>query len=240
MSQIALRTLAYFLAGVPAGFVAWALIYNTPFDAATQNQILVVAILVPCLVAATVLLRMAYAGRGSGSQTSPVWSILAADLTCMLAAAVAAFFAVDGFSERLGGPPADLTDPLVANVIAFLFVPTALLLALFVTQTGSQSLAADAEGLIVEGISGERHAAWTEIASFRPDTEYVPVSRLGLVVPRHLRTNLAVVLRNGETIAIFDPGTRASRKAILRTLGDSMPEAMRSGLDEMRHSWNVR
>jgi hypothetical protein len=201
------RIVAYLLAGLSAGLMAWIPVCGAPFPGIQTSILLIAGIVLPALVTAFVLLRRVSFQTNRGGMTVSSGQILASDLTCMTAAAVAAFFVIDGFSERLGGPRACIADPLAADVIAFMFLPATAVLALFVSQTGAQRIRADENGLSVEGVSGSKHAAWDEIVSFHPQRQHVLVGRVGFFVPRHLRTNIVVGLRNGGSARIFDPST---------------------------------
>ena len=238
MQPVINRIVAYLLAGLSAGLMAWIPICGAPFLGIRASILLIAGIVLPALVAAFVLLHRVCFQTNRGGMTVSSGQILASDLTCMTATAVATFFVIDGFSERLGGPRACIADPLAADVIAFMFLPAAAVLALFISQTGAQRIRADENGLSVEGVSGSKYAAWDEIVSFHPERQNVLVGRVGFLVPRHLRTNIVVGLRNGGCAKIFDPSTASARQALLGKLRDAMPKESHPLLKEIEEEWD--
>jgi hypothetical protein len=236
--DVGIRIVSYMLAGLSAGVMVWIPVCGTPFLSDPVAFLLMPGLLLPIFaVAFVLLLRQSFKIDRDGLTVSP-GQVFATDLTVMTAAATAAFFIVDGFSERLGGPQACVTDPLAADVIAVMFVPVAAVLALFVTQTSNQRVRADEYGVHIDGISGDGMTNWADIAAFSPELQHVLVGRLGFLVPRHLRTNLVVATRSGEAHTIYDPGSASARRRILAVLRRAMPEAMRPMLKEIEQAWD--
>ena len=238
MQPVFNRIVAYLLAGLSAGLMVWIPICGGPLLGIRASILLIAGIVFPALVAAFVLLHRVCFKTNRSGMTVSCGQILASDLTCMTAAAVATFFVIDGFSERLGGPRACIADPLAADVIAFMFLPAAAVLALFISQTGAQRIRADENGLSVEGVSGAIYGAGDEMVSFDPERQHVLVGRVGFLVPRHLRTNIVVGLRNGGSTKIFDPSTASARRALLGELRDAMPKESHPLLKEIEEEWD--
>ncbi|MBD1545971.1 PH domain-containing protein [Roseibium aggregatum] len=234
MRNLLYRFLAYLIAGFAGGAAVW-LFFQVPAGGWETGVVFLIA--ATGLLAAAYLLRTAGGAPVHGIRTNPAWSIMATDMVCIIAAATAMFFIVDGFSERLGGPRAMVADPLASDVIAFMFVPSALILAWFVAQSGSQSVAVDSDGVVVTGPFGVETFGWNEIEGFRADSQYVPVSRAGMAVPRHLRTNLQVIAGDGRTVSVYQPGLARDRRLILSALKDHAPKDLQQDLADIEAAW---
>jgi hypothetical protein len=237
--KLVCRFLAYLIGGIAGGLAVWLYARPDPITGAWRHGLAVLLAALGAVAAAT-LLRKASAAPANGIRTNPAWSIHATDLVCLAAAVIAMFFIVDGFSQRLGGPPAMIADPLASDVIAVMFLPAALILALFVTQSGSQSVAIDSDRLVVTGPFGAEQFAWGEIERLKPHSQYVLVSRVGVPVPRHLRTNLEVTASDGRTSTIYEPGLAGDRRAILSALGDHAPTQLQGDLAAIEAAWSAK
>lgn len=183
------------------------------------------------------LLGKAGGNSGKGIAVTPTSSAVAVDIICVIAAGMAGFFVLDGYAGNF-----DLellaTDPLVADVIAFMFLPSTLFVTLFVSGMASQSISVDPDGFTLSGFSGTRHVTWKEIRSIEPDDQYVVVSRVGMPVPRHLRTNLQVTTNDGESLILFEPATNAAKTKILSALSEHAPAHIKDQLATIGEAWS--
>ncbi|MCB1439603.1 MAG: hypothetical protein KDJ63_07495 [Nitratireductor sp.] len=237
MRGLAYRLTAYLVTGISVGIAAWLFLCLALSDGGFAYGAVAAIFLLLGVLSAYFLLRQPVFRAGSADMTISPGQILASDLTCITAGTVAGFFLVDGFSERLFGIKACVTDPLAADVIAVMFIPAAALLALFVTQTGGQRIRADENGLLIKGISGSVQVSWEDIVSMQPQRQHVLVGRVGFLIPRHLRTNIVVSLRNGGSARIFDPGSGAARNSLIARLHGAMPARKRSLLNDIEEEW---
>ncbi len=234
MAQIGIRLLAYFLAGLGIGGAGFLSLHPEVF---LSGHALLIAVLiaVTSVACAAVFLFRASRAPGKGIRITPAFSLAAMDLICLIASAIAVFFIFEGYSVRFTGAPSSLGDPLLADVILFLYLPAAGVLAAFVSLTGVQRITIDAQGIRTTGQVGM--VAWDDIMSFEPDAQYVVVSRIGLPVPKHLRTNLLVVTESGEKIAVYEPGLKTTRREILVRLQALAPVRLQGDIERMQESW---
>jgi len=231
MTRIALRFLAYTLAGIlfgGAGFMA-------------LSSVLAAAGLAPITAiagTALVLYLLSNASRvpGQGIRITPARSLVAMDIVCVVAAALTGFFIFQGYASSFGGTVFLPGDPLAADVMLFMFFPSVLVLSAVVSTTGAQRIQIDATGLVLSGKMGG-NVAWDTIKAFQPDQQYVIVSRVGLPMPKHLRTNLEVVLSNGENLKIYEPGLKSTRRKILEKLRQFSPLRLSTDIDVIAANW---
>jgi len=233
--RIILRFLAYILAGLLFG--------GTGFMA--LSSVLIAADLAPIAAVVTgvvgtalVLYLLSQASRvsGQGIRITPARSLAAMDIICVIAAALTGFFIFQGYAATFGGTVFLPGDPLAADVMLFMFLPAALVLSAFVSTTGAQRIHIDAGGLILSGKKGGK-ISWDNITAFQPDRQYVIVSRIGLPMPKHLRTNLQVVLSNGEILNIYEPGLKSTRREILEKMRQFSPKRLSEDIDGIAANW---
>jgi hypothetical protein len=160
------------------------------------------------------------------------------DGVCILASVIANFFIIDGYSSKFTDlAPLIMNDPYALDVIAFMYLPSLLVLALFVTATGGQSIAIDKSGLKVSGAFGVKKALWEDIKELRPDEQYVMVSRVGTAIPSRLQTNLDIVTINSETITVYQPGLKKVSREILKKIRKYAPDKLAKDLELVEAAW---
>lgn len=234
MKNILRRFLAYLIAGFSSGFAVW-LYFQSWSGLVTGLGFAALALGLP---AAMYLFRKAYDVPRNGMRTNPAWSAFASDAICLVAAATAVFFIIDGYSAQFDGFSPMLGEPLLSDVILFMLLPAAFVLAAVVTQSAGQSVAVNSKGIVVTGPSRVAKLNWQEIELFRPDSQYVMVSRVGVPVPKRLRTNLEVITRSGETVTIYEPGLARDRKAILSAFVHYAPSGLQDDLADIESAWS--
>lgn len=238
MRIIVSRFLAYCAAGIFLGPAVWIVCVldrfpspDLPLVAAGGLGILAFGIVI-------YLLRKAGGNSGKGIAVTPASSAVAVDIICVIAAGMAGFFVIDGYAEGFGLELLS-TDPLAADVIAFMFLPSTVFVTLFVSGLASQKVSVDPNGFTLSGFNGTRHVSWENIRSIEPDDQYVVVSRVGMPVPRHLRTNLQVTTRDGERLTLFEPATATAKTTILSALFEHAPEHMKDQLATIGEAWGT-
>lgn len=236
MKYFLYRFLAYIITGAIFGTAARLLVFDT-FHTETFPMFAVIASLVAAGVGLCVwLLKKASVCQPSGIRISPLWTVAAMDVVCIIAATMAIFFIIDGYADKYLGLTRGITDPLVADVIAFMFLPSALVLALLVTSAGGQNITINEAGIKVTGPFGTQMVVWNEIERLRPDEQYVAVSRLGVPMPRHLRTNLEIVCGSG-TITVYQPALKGISRQVLGRLRENAPRPLLKDLDGIEAAW---
>lgn len=241
MKRFLLRFVAYICAGLCLGIATRLAVYDQVLNRGGLTAMGIVAAAVCGTGLAVWLLRRAsHGGAGSGAggiRVNPLWAVAAMDTICLIAAALALFFIADGYGALYFGLARGLADPLASDVIAFMFIPAALVLALFVTSSGSQSICIDGAGLVVSGPFGVGRAVWDEIESLSLDEQYVIVSRLGIPMPRHLRTNLEITIGAQDTLTLYQPGLKSTARQILKLMRAHAPPRLSPGLDALASAW---
>jgi hypothetical protein len=232
------RFLAYCAAGIFLGPAVWIGLVHDQFPTADLTLIIAGGLGVFGFGLAVFLLRKAGGNSGKGIAVTPKSSAVAVDIICVVAAGMAGFFIVDGYAGSFG---LELlaTDPLLADVIAFMFLPATLFVALFVSGMTSQKISVDSRGITLSGFTGTRHVVWDDIQSIEPDEQFVVVSRVGMPVPRHLRTNLQVTTRDGENLTLFEPATDRTKTRILSALWDLAPDRLKDQLAPIGEAWGT-
>ena len=234
MRDFANRFLAYCLSGLVVGFAVWfavALMWQPPRAA------MALAIGLIGVIGAILLLLRTGNVTGHEQETQSRGATWASDILCLVGAAVAGFFIMDGFTERLGLLPSIFDEPLAADVIAFMFLPATAILAWFVTQSASQTVAIDAEGLRVSRFGDTVTVSWPEIEGVKVESQYVLVSRVGTPMPRKLRTNLIVKAGTGDQITIIDPASKSGRQRLMARMKQFAPERLREALFRVEADW---
>ena len=239
MREVVLRLLAYLVISAGAGVTGWLAI-ALGAHLGTVGTIVCLAGLVSGIAIGLALLRAGAATRPDDvAPVNPARMINAMDAVSALAGAIAVFFIADGFSERIGGPASLLDEPLAADVTAVMFLPAALVLALFVSQAARQGVEIDEDGLRIAGVSGRTRAGWHEIIEIRPERQYVLVSRLGLPIPRLLRVNVVIETRDGAVVKIVEPGLKSARRHIMMRIRHCAPTRLAERFGEIEKAWNL-
>jgi len=235
MARIAFRFFAYLLAGVSFGGAGFLTLHPVAFFA-SQAPLFVISFAVFGAALTLYLLARASHVSGQGIRITPALSLAAMDLICVVASALTGFFIFEGYAAGLSGTPSPLGDRLVADVMLFMYFPAALVLAAFVSTIGAQRLRIDADGLFISGRNGGK-AAWKDIKAIVPDRQYVVVSRIGVPMPRHLRTNMKVVFSDDEIIKVYEPGLKSTRREIVEKMRNYAPKALDEDIDEIAENW---
>ncbi len=237
MRQLFYRFLAYLVTGALLGAAGWmalsAFMMETGFP-----TVPVIACIAGGILAAVLLLRQAAIGIGGGIRINSAMTVAMMDGVAILAATIVSLFVLDGKSEWITGEaPVVMDDPLALDVVMFMYLPAALLLAAFITGSGGQTLAVDRRGLTIAGAFGANTLDWGDITRFAPDEQWVVVSRVGLPIPRHLRTNLEIRTGDGECFTIYEPEFRSVKTRILDLLRSHAPGSLYEDLDAMASVW---
>jgi len=237
MGSVFIRAAAYLISGVFFGLALWLALWSYVPQSQINTPVLVVISGMTGGVAGAWLLKKASQGVILDDLIVSPSQTLASDLVCVIAAALSWFFILDGYSARYFGQISCGTDPLAADVIAFMILPAALVLALVVTQTGNQQIRIEKDGVRLRGASSSAFIPWGDIASFKTETQYVLVGRVGVLIPRHLRTNLVIVRRDGSVERIFDPGSGTARGSLVARLSKTMPEQLKESFSAVAMNW---
>ncbi len=251
MAGIIYRVCAYTLAALVAGFGAWLTLAFWPTSrlVGLGFGIIVLGLLTALGVAAHGDQRQEASASGKdmgqetdqgldrGSATQAAGSILATDAVCVVAASLAGLFIIDGYADRMPGWPSYFREPLAADVVAFMFLPSATILAAFVAQYASQAVKLDAKGIAIARLGKTQTAEWAQVAQLRFEDSYVLVGRLGFLMPRKLRTNLVIDLDDGNSIYIIDPGYRTARTRLLERLYGVAPDRLCRAIKSQGRRW---
>ncbi|MCP4185462.1 MAG: hypothetical protein GY761_19485 [Hyphomicrobiales bacterium] len=237
MKRMLFRLIAYLVAGALFGAAGWLLLlmYSIP----VAFSVKIIAILAASgLISAVLLLMPANLAFSQGIRINSPFAVALMDSVCIIAATIVSLFIIDGYSRWFTGTvPLLMNDPFVLDVVAFMYLPSALVLAWFVTSSGSQIIVIDEAGLVVAGAFGLEKAKWSEVEKLSPNEQYVIVSRLGFPMPRHLRTNLVIATNNGEFLTVYQPAFKSTMKNILEQMKVCAPFRLQSDLDEMEVAW---
>ncbi len=236
MRKIALRFAAYLLAGSTLGGAAFvALQFDAPNSVGVLLLVLVTA---GCgAIATIILLARTFPDHAGGLRTTHPVALTAMDAICVISSVVTCFLIFDGYAVWLVDHSPMIGEPLLSDVMAFMFLPSALILAGFITSSGSQSVSIDETGISVSGHSETIACSWQDVDSLKANEQYIVVSRVGIPVPKRLRVNLDIVLANGDEITIYEPGLRSAKKAVLKKLRAHAPERLDENLSELAQHW---
>lgn len=237
MKRVLFRLIAYILAGFSVGFTGWYLLVS---NFAFENTRLIIVLLIALIVAIVAILILKKASHiiPEGIRINSSWTVAAMDGVCILASVIASFFIIDGYSSKFTDlAPLIMNDPYALDVIAFMYLPSLLVLAMFVTAKGGQSIAIDKSGLKVSGAFGVKKALWEDIKALRPDEQYVLVSRVGTAIPSRLQTNLDIVTINSETITVYQPGLKKVSREILKKIRKYAPDKLAKDLELVEAAW---
>lgn len=200
MKRVLFRLIAYILAGFSVGIAVW---YLLAVDFSFKNTRLIMVLVLALLVGvfAFMLLKKASYVLSQGIRINSSWTVASMDAVCIIASTIASIFIIDGYASKfIDLSPLGVNDPYALDVISFMYLPSLLVLAIFVTATGGQSIAIDKIGVKVAGAFGETKALWKNIKVLQPNEQYVVVSRVGTAIPSRLQTNLDIITNNSEVI----------------------------------------
>lgn len=86
-------------------------------------------------------------------------------------------------------------------------------------------------------MAGKDQVAWVGISQVSSARQYVVVSRLGILVPRHLRTNLEIKQQDGKTLTVFEPATRPAKNQLVSALLAHAPAGLHAQIETVAESW---
>lgn len=237
MKRVLFRLVAYILAGFSVGIAVWYILISSLSIVNTQLIIVLILALIIAIVA-FLLLKKASHIIPLGIRINSSWTVAAMDTVCIVASVIASFFIIDGYAINFKDlDPLIMNDPYALDVIAFMYLPSLFILALFVTATGGQSVAIDKTGLKVSGAFGIKQTPWENIKSLQPDEQYVMVSRVGTAIPSRLQTNLEIITNIDETITVYQPGLKKVSREILEKMRQNAPLNLSEALKEIEAAW---
>jgi hypothetical protein len=237
MKRMLYRLIAYLVAGAFLGVAGWLALFAGIADNNTPVAI-ILALAAFGLICAGLLLKRSRMVIENGIRVNTSWNVVAMDGVCIIAATTVSLFLIDGYSSWFSGSSPLLgSDPYAMDVVLVMYLPSALVLALFVTSTGSQIVTIDAKGLVIAGAFGVENVEWANIEKLVPDEQYVIVSRVGIPMPRHLRTNLEVTTNDHNILTVYQPGLKSTSKIILEKFRQCAPPSLQDDLDTIETAW---
>lgn len=237
MVRMLYRLLAYLVAGTFLGAAGWLILYIT-LEGTEFSIALILTLAAIGLASAWILLKRSRANVDDGIRINTPWNVAAMDGVCIIAATIISLFIIDGNSNWFSGASPLLgSDPYAMDVVIVMYLPSALVLALFVTSTSSQTIAIDEKGLTIAGAFGVETAKWEAVEKLSPDEQYVVVSRLGVPIPRHLRTNLEIITNDSDVLTVYQPGLKSTAKAVLDKFKQQAPPRLHNDLEKIEKAW---
>lgn len=118
-------------------------------------------------------------------------------------------------------------------VCAILFT---LILGWYITAMSVQRVVVDVNGIRVRSNLSDESFPWSELAQIRTSDYYVPVGRVGMVIPRHA----ARVLRlegNSTSATILEPSTKRDKRRIISAMLQHAPETLHKRIREAGENW---
>lgn len=179
-------------------------------------------------------LRWAYVAR-RGFAVAPGWAVVFSDSMFVLGSGVLAW----GFLQYVLGSWLDVItdlDQAVQVVMSWMWLPAVLIVAIYTANLASQSVEITQEGILRHGPGGDRKLAWDKIERLELRSTYVPVGRVGVLVPRKLQTKL-VFVSGGERLEVYEPQQAELKAALLGGLREHAPERLAEDLRRIAQDW---
>jgi hypothetical protein len=118
-------------------------------------------------------------------------------------------------------------------VCAILFT---LILGVYITAMSGQRVIVDANGIRVRSNLSNESFPWDELIEIRTSDIYIPVGRVGMLLPRRV----ARVLRiegDGRSATILEPSTKSGKHRIISTMLQYAPETLHNRIREAGENW---
>lgn len=237
MKQMFYRVLAYLIAGALLGFASW-LVLSAQLLPAKMPYLSIAALAIGGIIVAIIFIRLAATGSKRGIRVNSAIAVAMMDSVCIIAATIVSLFVIDGNSSLFSGDgPLIMVDPLALDVVVFMYLPSTLVLAAFVTSSGGQFVCIDEKGIAISGAFISGITTWNGIRKISPHEQYVMVSRVGIPIPRHLRTNLEITLEDDEGLTVVQPEFRSVKIQILDRLKEYAPARLQKDLGAIGAAW---
>jgi len=111
-----------------------------------------------------------------------------------------------------------------------------LILGWYITSMSVQRIIVDADGIRVRSNLSDESFPWDKLTEIRTSDFYVPVGRVGMVLPRRA----ARVLRlegDGRSATILDPATKGGKHRIISAMLQHAPETLHKRIQEAGENW---
>ncbi len=175
-------------------------------------------------------------GRVPGIRINPAWAAVFADTMFVLGMGVLSAGPLDYILENWFGLLPFLEDALQFT-FAVMYLPCLFFLSWMAANMAGQSLEAGPKGVTWHGPGPSRFMPWESITGLDLRSSYVVVRRVGFFMPRRLQTKLVFRLGGEDVQELFEPGTRARKKAVLTALAESAPERLAPDLSRITEEW---
>ena len=122
---------------------------------------------------------------------------------------------------------------LMSVVCAILVTP---ILGMYITALSVQRVIVDANGIRVRSNLSDESFPWDKLTEIRTSDFYVPVGRVGMLLPRRA----ARVLRlegDGGSATILEPSTKSGKHRIITAMLQHAPEALHKRIQEAGENW---
>jgi hypothetical protein len=209
-----------------------------------QTAIAVTPLLLRILGAIAIILGLV-AGRGlyrpSSALGIPVSSppvTVALDAILVIFLALCWFPTTDFLLNRLFAAEAIVAEAEFYFMGVFCGLFAVVILGIYITTLSVQRVLINAEGIRVSSIMSHVAIAWDELLVIETSDFYVPVGRIGTVMPKRVARVLKLEGDRGSA-TILEPSTRAIKNRIVNAMLEHAPEALCERIREAGRSWTV-
>lgn len=176
--------------------------------------------------------------RPPGIAVSPRWFPPVADAIAILFLAAAAYGVWSwGFDWLLSLRTEFYAgDPLALQVMALFFLPTAFILAFFISNLGGQSVEIDKEGMTLYYPGEIFSLPWDAIRSLGTRESFTFTGGEEWAAPRELQNKLVITTAE-ERHELYEPGLRRTKEAIVEKLRKYAPPRLQNEIETVAKEW---
>ncbi|MCF8146698.1 MAG: hypothetical protein K9N21_22555 [Deltaproteobacteria bacterium] len=119
----------------------------------------------------------------------------------------------------------------------YFFVAGIPMVTLYSSRFTSQSIEITTDGILVDSMAGKEFMPWESLTSMELSDEYVPVGRMGTMVPKQLQKRLKLVDTSERYIMVNEPQLSSVKRRIIKKFQEYAPDSVREKILDPLEGW---
>jgi hypothetical protein len=210
--------------------------YETVAGRVPGLRVGMVVIGVLCLAGGALFMRRLYVKK-AGIMVNPRKVAILYDAIALAVAIPSAYMALTMLLEKLLFIPWYVQDDFLVFMGTFFFVGGVPILTLYTSRFTLQGIHITPEGITVDGMAGKEFMPWESLERVELSDEYIPVGRVGLMMPKKLQKRLKLKDASGRSLMVNEPQLSSVKKQIIRGFDEHAPDALRQEILECLRAW---
>ncbi|BAI80213.1 hypothetical protein DEFDS_0734 [Deferribacter desulfuricans SSM1] len=182
-------------------------------------------------------LKKSYSKR-KGIGLNPRWLAKMGDIIFIISLSFAAYSALAWGIDTIFHTKIYLydTEPMVLQVVAMFWLPSAAITAFFISNIDTQSIEIDRNGIIIQYPEGVKEIKWENLNRIcLKDTKTI-IGGEDWATSRRMQTKLSFIT-NDNMINIFEPSLKKTKKQIIQLLYNYAPDRLHDDITLIGKDW---